>query len=48
MVQTENKSEHTLPPAELTSPIRNTSENHSTLLNSCTLRGRTQLFDPYK
>ena len=48
LVQTENNSEHKPPPIEHTSPIRNTSEKLSSILNNRTLRDITQLLDPYK
>ena len=40
MVQTENTSEHKPPPIEHTSPIHNTSEKLSSVLNNRTLRDR--------
>ena len=48
MVQNENKSEHKPPPIEHTSPKRNTPEELSSILHNRTLRGLTQLINPYK
>ena len=48
MVQTEIKAEHKPPPIEHTSPICNTSEKFSSVLNNRTLRDFTHLLDPYK
>ena len=48
MVQTEHKAEHKPPPIEHTSPIRNTPEKFSSVLNNHTLRTITHLLDPYK
>ena len=48
IVQTEHKAEHKPPPIEHTSPIRNTPEKHSPVLNNRTLRAITHLLDPYK
>ena len=48
MVETENKSEHKLPPIERTSPIRNTPEKFSSVIQNRTNRDITQLLDPYK
>ena len=48
MVQTENKAEHKPPLFEHTSPIRNTPEKLSLVLNNRTLRDKTHLLDPYK
>ena len=48
MVQTEHKAEHKPPPIEHTSPIRNPSEKFSSVLNNCTLRDITHLWDSYK
>ena len=48
MVQTEHKAEHKPPPIEHTSPIRNTSEKVSSVLNNRTLRDISHLLDTYK
>ena len=48
MVLTEHKAEHKPPPIEHTSPIRNTSEKLSSVLNNRTLHDLTHLLDPYK
>ena len=44
MVQTEHKP----PPIEHTSPIRNTPEKPTSVLNNRTLRDITHLLDPFK
>ena len=44
MVQAEQKSEHKVP----TSPIKNTPDKLSSVLNNRTLRDITNLLDPYK
>ena len=44
MVQAEQKSEHKLP----SSPIKNTPDKLSSVLNNRTLRDLTNLLDPYK
>ena len=44
MVQAEQKSEHKIP----SSPIENTPEKLSSVLNNRTLRDITNLVDPYK
>ena len=44
MVQAEQKSEHKVP----SSPIKNTPDKLSSVLNNRTLRDITNLFDPYK
>ena len=46
MVQTEQKAEHKPPPIEHTSPIRNTPEKHSSVLNSRTIKDITHLLYP--
>ena len=46
MVQTEQKAEHKPPPIEHTSPIRNTPEKLSSVLNSRTIKDITHLLDP--
>ena len=48
MVQTEHKAEHKPPPIAHTSPIRNTSENLSSVLFNRTLCYIRHLLDPYK
>ena len=48
MVQTEQKAKHKPPPIEHTSPIRNTPEKHSSVLNNRTIKDITHLLDPYK
>ena len=48
MVQTEQKAEHKPLPIEHTSPIPNTPEKLSSVLNNRTLRDITHLLDPYK
>ena len=48
MVQTENKAEHKPLFIEHTSPIRNTPEKRSSVLNIRTLRDITHQLDPYK
>ena len=48
MVQTGHKAEHEPPPIEHTSPIRNTPEKLSSVLNNHTIRDITHLLDPYK
>ena len=45
---TEDKAEHEPPPNEHTSPIRNTFEKLSSVLNNRTLRDITHILDPYK
>ena len=47
MVQHDNKTEHE-PYAEQTSPIRNTSDKLTSVLNTCIIRDITHLLDPYK
>ena len=44
MVQTEHKTEH----KSQTSPIRNTPDKFSSVINNRTLRDITNLLDPYK
>ena len=44
MVQAERKSEHKLP----SSPIKNTPDKLSSVLNNRTIRDMTHLLDPYK
>ena len=46
MVQTGKKQEHKFPDVEHTSPIRNTSDTLSSMLNNRTLRDITQFLDP--
>ena len=48
MVQNENKVEHKPPNIEHTSPIRNTSEKLTSVLNTRIIRDITHLLDPYK
>ena len=48
MVQSEQKAEHKPPPIEHTSPIRNTREKFSSVLNNRTIKDITHLLDPYK
>ena len=48
MVQTEHKAEDKPPHIEHTSPIRSTTEKHSSVLSNRTLRDITHLLDPYK
>ena len=48
IVQTEQKTEHKPPFIEHTSPIRNTPEKLSSVLNNHTLRDITHLLDPCK
>ena len=48
MVQSEQKAEHKPPPLEHTSPIRNTPEKFSSVLNIRTIEDITHLLDPCK
>ena len=48
MVQPEQKAKHKPPPIEHSSPIRNTPEKLSSVLNSRTIKDITHLLDPYK
>ena len=48
MIQAEQKAQHKPPPIEHTSPIRNTPEKLSSVLNNRTPRDITHLFDPCK
>ena len=48
MVQSEQKAEHKPPPSEHISPIRNTPEKLSSVLNTRTIKDITHLLDPYK
>ena len=48
MVQTEQKVKHKPSHIEHTSPIRNTPEKFSSVLNNRTLRDLTHLLYPYK
>ena len=48
MVQTEQKAENKPPPNEHTSPIRNTPEKFSSVLNTRTIKDITHVLDPYK
>ena len=48
MIQTEQKAEHKPPPIENASPIRNTPEKLSSILNNRTIRYIRNLLDPYK
>ena len=47
MVQTEHKAEHKPPHTEHTSPIRNSPETFSSVLNNRTFCDITHLLDPY-
>ena len=47
MVQTEQKAEHKPPLIEHTSPIRNTPEKLSSVLNIRTIKDITHLLDTY-
>ena len=48
MVQTERKAEHKAHPIEHSSPICNTPEKRSSVLNNRTIRDITHLLNPYK
>ena len=48
MVQTEQKAEQKSLPTEHTSPIQNTPEKQSSVLNNRTLREINHLLEPYK
>ena len=48
MVQIEQKAEHEPPLIEHTSPIRNTPEKLSSVLNNRTIYDKTHQVDPYK
>ena len=48
MVQSEQKTEHEPPPIEHTSPIRNTPEKLSSVLNNRNIKDVTHLLDTYK
>ena len=48
MVQTERKAKHKPSPIEHTSPIRNTPDKLSSVLNNRTINHITHLLDPHK
>ena len=48
MVQSEPKAEHKPPNTEHTSPICNTPQKLSSVLNNRTIKDITHLLDPYK